>query len=157
MNYIELGPVPAGEECAQAGADNYEETARRECLVFRRMLSRLFPVPDGLDARYVTRRYPHELGPYFEVCVRYSALCANGRSDQAADFAYAVERDAPVNWDAIATYELAWFAKRDAYSKAVRAGELTQADVPQHYQGSEPSQLPAGSKPLAELLPANPG
>ena len=60
MNYIELGPVPACEECAQAGADNYEQTARRECLVFRRMLSRLFPVPDGLDARYMTRRYPHE-------------------------------------------------------------------------------------------------
>jgi hypothetical protein len=42
MEYIELGPVPAGEPCAQVGTDNYLARSMRECEVFRRMLERVF-------------------------------------------------------------------------------------------------------------------
>lgn len=73
MNYIELGPVPAEESCAQVGAPDYERNARRECGVFRRMLERLFPVPEDVDARFTVRQYPHDFGSYFEVCVAYGA------------------------------------------------------------------------------------
>ena len=30
MEYIELGPVPAGEACAQVGTDNYLANSLRE-------------------------------------------------------------------------------------------------------------------------------
>jgi hypothetical protein len=45
MEYIELGPVPAGEPCAQVGTDNYLARSMRECEVFRRMLERVLPDP----------------------------------------------------------------------------------------------------------------
>ena len=48
MEYIELGPVPAGEPCAQVGTDNYLARSMRECEVFRRMLERVLPIPEGL-------------------------------------------------------------------------------------------------------------
>ena len=35
MEYIELGPVPAGEACAQVGTDNYLANSLRECEVYR--------------------------------------------------------------------------------------------------------------------------
>ena len=35
MEYIELGPVPAGEACAQVGTDNYLANSLRECAVYR--------------------------------------------------------------------------------------------------------------------------
>ena len=46
MEYIELGPVPAGEPCAQVGTDNYLARSMRECEVFRRMLERVLPIPE---------------------------------------------------------------------------------------------------------------
>ena len=55
MEYIELGPVPAGEPCAQVGTDNYLARSMRECEVFRRMLERVLPIPEGLPVKYVVR------------------------------------------------------------------------------------------------------
>jgi hypothetical protein len=86
MEYIELGPVPAGEPCAQVGTDNYLAHSMRECEVFRRMLDRVFPIPEGLPVKYVVRSHPHDFGTYREVSVRYSSddpaaceLCVPGR------------------------------------------------------------------------------
>ena len=61
MQYIEIGPVPGEENCAQVGSPDYTEASLRECEVFRRMLYRLFPVPEGLPVAYVGRTHPHEL------------------------------------------------------------------------------------------------
>jgi hypothetical protein len=70
MEYIELGPVPAGEPCAQVGPT----TSRARCAVrvFRRMLERVLPIPEGLPVKYVVRSHPHDFGTYREVSVRYS-------------------------------------------------------------------------------------
>ena len=56
MPYIEIGPVPGEENCAQVGSSDYTEASLRECEVFRRMLTRLFPVPNGAAGRV---RRPH--------------------------------------------------------------------------------------------------
>ena len=45
MPYIEIGPVPGEENCAQVGSSDYTEASLRECEVFRRMLARLFEPP----------------------------------------------------------------------------------------------------------------
>jgi hypothetical protein len=151
MEYIELGPVPCMETCAQVGTDDFEAVAKRECLVFQRMLARLFPPPDGYNVRYVTRRYPHDLGAYFEVCVGYGLLTPEGRNEAVAEFAFGVERNTPEHWDAVAHYELAWFQRRDAYRCAVRSGSLASSEVPAHLAADVPPVLPAHAE-FCDLL-----
>jgi hypothetical protein len=96
FDYIELGPVPAGESCVEVGTNNYLANSLRECKVYQRMLERLCPIPQGLPVAFVVRSHPHDFGPYREVSVR---------------FAYRVEANAPEQWDAIARDELACNAR----------------------------------------------
>ena len=113
MEYIELGPVPAGEPCAQVGTANYLARSMRECEVFRRMLERVFPVPEGLPVKYVVRSHPHDFGAYREVSVRYC-----GDDQAACDFTFQVEASVPECWDPVAQQELADFQRRQAELQA---------------------------------------
>ena len=106
FDYIELGPVPAGETCVEVGTDNYMANSLRECKVYQRMLERLCPIPQGLPVEFVVRSHPHDFGPYREVSVRF---CGGNRA--AVEFAYHVEANAPDQWDAIARDELACNAR----------------------------------------------
>ena len=146
MEYIELGPVPAGETCAQFGTDNYLSRSMRECEFFRRMLARVFPIPEGLPVKYVVRSHLHDFGAYREVSIRYDE--ADG---QAVEFAYEAERSVPAEWDAIARYELAWHERMRACEQAMQEKPLQTDEVPTHYGTPEPPSLPASS-PLPELL-----
>lgn len=140
MQYIDLGPVPAGESCAQVGSEGYEARAQRECAVYKRMLQRLFPVPEGLGVRYAVRRHPHDFGAYYEVSVGYDA--AGAAAEAACEFAFTVERCIPDLWDPIARYELMWF---EQHSKSNSPGATL----------AEPPQLPSGPS-LQQLLAAHP-
>ena len=102
METIELGPVPAGEPCAQVGTANYLARSMLECEVFRRMLERVLPIPEGLPVKYVVRSHPHDFGTYREVSVRYSC-----DAPAACDFAFRVESSVPEGWDPVAQHELA--------------------------------------------------
>ena len=155
MHYIELGPVPAEESCAQVGQPDFPERSRRECLVFRRMLQRLFPVPDGLQVQYVTRSHQHDYGTYREVAVGYSGNGTPAGASAAEDFAFAVERGTPSQWDPIAQYELAWFERRQVLARAVASGEIDACSLPEHYRDTVPPTLPAGST-FRELIEAYP-
>jgi hypothetical protein len=155
MEYIELGPVPSAESCAQVGSENYEASARLECAVFRRMLLRLFPIPEGFDVKYVIRRFSHEFGSYFEVCVGYDVIGPHGLNADVEDLAYALECNAPEQWDAIARYELAWFQRRDAFRDAVRQDRLGRHEVPAAYASAEPPALSPHAA-FHEVLAAHP-
>ena len=150
MPYIEIGPVPGEENCAQVGSSDYTEASLRECEVFRRMLARLFPVPAGLPVAYVGRTHPHDFGNYHEVSIRY-----DDSDSQAVEFAYEVERSAPGEWDAIARYELAWYERKQAYDLAVREQRLRAEEVPPAFSTSDPPSLPTNAG-FAELLASNP-
>jgi hypothetical protein len=141
MQYLELGPVPAGESCAQVGSDGYDARAQRECAVYKRMLQRLFPVPDGLGVRYAVRRHPHDFGAYFEVSVGYDV--GGAAAEASCEFAFNVERCTPELWDPIARYELMWFERHEKPKTTVG------------HAGAEPPPLPAGPS-LQELLAAHP-
>jgi hypothetical protein len=106
FDYIELGPVPAGETCAQVGTEHYLAMSLRECKVYQRMLQRLCPIPQGLPVAFVVRSHAHDFGPYREVSVRFC-----GGSQAAVDFAYDVDANVPEQWDAIARGELACNAR----------------------------------------------
>lgn len=150
MPYIEIGPVPGEENCAQVGSSDYTEASLRECEVFQRMLYRLFPIPEGIPVAYVGRTHPHDFGSYREVSIRYDET--NGA---AVDFAYQVELSVPSNWDAIAQYELAWYERKRAYDVAVREQRLQRNEVPPHYGQEKPPRLPADAH-FSALLTAFP-
>ena len=150
MPYIEIGPVPGEENCAQVGSSDYTEASLRECEVFRRMLARLFPVPAGLPVAYVGRTHPHDFGNYREVSIRY-----DDSDSQAVEFAYEVERSAPGEWDAIARYELAWYERKRAFDQAVREQRLRPDEVPATFRTADPPVLPADAR-FAELLASHP-
>ena len=150
MEYIELGPVPAGESCAQVGTDNYLANSMLECGVYRRMLARVFPIPEGLPVKYVGRSHPHDFGPYREVSIGFA-----GGNQAAVDFAYQIESALPESWDVVAFSELAWFRRRDEYFKAVREGALPGEGVPRLYATNSVPHLPSTAKER-DLLPAYP-
>ena len=106
FDYIELGPVPAGESCVEVGTDKYLASSLHECKVYQRMLERLCPIPQALPVAFVVRSHPHDFGPYREVSVRFL-----GGNQAAVDFAYHVDASAPDQWDAIARDELACNAR----------------------------------------------
>lgn len=91
MDYIQLGPTPANEQCASVGDDNYSERSRLECRVYIEQLRREFgPEPEG--ARLASKSFPHDFGSYREVVCYFS-------DEASAAYAYSLE-DASADWDA---------------------------------------------------------
>lgn len=137
IDYISLGAAPCEEECAQVGRADYSERSRRECLIFQRMLQRLYPAPND-HARLVVKSFSHDFGSYREVCVRF-----DDQDEAACDYAYALERETPPEWDAIARYELLWRERKECFSQAVARGEITGEEIPARYRLADFPALPA--------------
>jgi hypothetical protein len=96
--YVNIGPAPFGEECAQVGDAEYHERSRRECSAFIAQLRRVFgPEPEG--ARLLTRSFQHDFGSYREVEVAVT-------SRAGSDWAYKLESQTPEHWDAESLIQL---------------------------------------------------
>lgn len=98
METIDLGPTPSDEPCAHVGTDDYELRSRLECRVYKDQLERLYverfgrKLPESVHVK--VKNFPHELGDYREVVVRFDD------ADQSAiDAAFWLEENAPSNWD----------------------------------------------------------
>lgn len=100
MSYLEIGPVPGNEECAQVGEDDYYERGPKECRAFKHQLERQFPSLPG-DMRFGVKAFGHELGTYHEVVIYFR----HGLVEQA-EMASRVEREAAGDWDEEARREL---------------------------------------------------
>ena len=83
-DYLEIGSVPAAEECAQVGADDYQRLSRIECEVFGDQIRRHYPVPEKGAIR--SKSFQHDFGSYREVCCYYS-------DEESREWAYEVECD----------------------------------------------------------------
>lgn len=132
---LSIGASPWGESCAQIGSPDYPERSRRECLVLRRMLLRQYPVPQGVEARLITKSFPHEFGEYREVCVVFDPSSA-----PSANYAYSLEQNVPEHWDAQARHELAWHERKTDLRRALRGGEIKT--LPKSYRAPNPPRLP---------------
>ena len=65
-DYINIGPVPCEEDCAQVGQENYREQAIKECERFIELLRKTFgDEPPG--ARLAIKWFDHDFGSYCEV------------------------------------------------------------------------------------------
>ncbi len=138
INYLEIGPGPADETCAQLGQDpHFDETNARECRVFKRMLERVYPIQAGVPTQLIIKSFPHEFGAYKEVCVTFDG------SDQAAvRYAFQVEANAPMTWDDIARYELYWYQMKADVLRRLDDGEIRSSDVPEEFRTLVPPQIP---------------
>lgn len=147
---MNIGPVPTDESAAQVGRPDYDDQSLRQCHVFKRMLERLRPIPADGSATLVVKSFPHDFGSYRQVCVRY-----DDNDPVATDYAFALESDTPAEWDVIARYELIWLEHLGALNRAVRAGEMSPADIPETYRSGQLPELPADLT-FSELLAAFP-
>lgn len=98
--YIELGPVPAAEDCAQVGAADYYGQSRRECTAYARQLIRVFGQPPT-GCHFGVKSFEHDFGTYREVCAFYDDASADGLA-----WAIRCENDLPEEWDEEARKEL---------------------------------------------------
>lgn len=91
IDYIELGPTPSEENCAQVGDDFYEKNAREECHRYLEQLIRQWGEKNA--HRFGIKRFPHDFGSYFEVVVYFDS-----DSEDDLDFAIKVENNLPAVW-----------------------------------------------------------
>jgi hypothetical protein len=107
IDYLEIGAVPANEDCQQVGTPAYDATkARAECVAYINQLRRQFgPEPEGAYLRI--KSSPHDFGSYYEVVCNYDP-----NQEAAISYAYQCEGSATENWDeaAMAELELGIFA-----------------------------------------------
>ncbi|RLG67554.1 MAG: hypothetical protein DRO11_09995 [Methanobacteriota archaeon] len=93
FDYIEIGPAPADESCAQVGDPDYSEKALKECRRFIKLIrSKLGPEPEGAELR--VKSFSHDFGRYYEVVCYYDS-----DNEEAMEYAFRCEREAPTTWD----------------------------------------------------------
>lgn len=99
-DYLEIGPVPAGEKCESLGPNYDEVRARRECYAFRNQLRRMFgPEPTGATLK--VKSNPHDFGTYLEIACYY-----DDQNEEAMAYAFRCEAEMPESWDEAAKEEL---------------------------------------------------
>lgn len=99
--YMELGPTPCDEKCAQVGDINFRENANKEMKAYIRQLERMFPDYVKHGIYFDKKWFSHDFGSYGEVCIYW-----NNDNEEARNYAYYCEQNTPSNWDEEARKEL---------------------------------------------------
>lgn len=89
---LSLGPVPANEECAQLGNENYFRDSRNECKRYLSLLKNTFSLLPGMYFK-ITRNN-HDFGDYFDV-----VICFNPDDPEQVSLAYYIENNSPTSWE----------------------------------------------------------
>jgi hypothetical protein len=91
-DYLELGPTPAEEDCAQVGTEDYATRARAECERFITLIRATCGAePEGANLRI--KRSEHDFGGYYEVAVYYDT-----HNEAAMEYAWNLEKTTPTRW-----------------------------------------------------------
>ena len=100
VDYLNIGPAPCEEDCAQVGSPDYTKRSRKECRAFLNQLERQFGEPP--DGAYLTiKTFPHDFGSYREVCVAF-----DDNDQEATHYAFKLEGETPARWDEDAKKEV---------------------------------------------------
>ena len=101
--YVELGSTPAGESCAQVGADGYYDLMKVESKRYIEMLQKRFPQHEEVGISFRNKSFPHDFGSYHEVCAVYFES-----NELASAIAWRMQDDMPVYWSdtQVITYDL---------------------------------------------------
>lgn len=76
-DFINIGPTPFEEDCAQVGSPNYQKEGKEECLRFCSLLQRMYPA--GV---FKVKSFPHDFGSYYEVVAYFDT--ENEEQEEAA-------------------------------------------------------------------------
>jgi hypothetical protein len=99
--YMEIGPSPYDEDCAQVGTDNYAQRVDKELNAYKNQLNRLFPDAESKGITFRTKWFNHDFGSYGEICLYW-----NTDNEIANEYAYTIEANLPSNWDEVAIKEM---------------------------------------------------
>lgn len=101
MEYIELGPTPPEEDCAQLGSDDFTKRAKKEMTAYVNQLNREFPDAESKGIHFSIKWFNHDFG-------RYGEVVANWDTDDeiANEYVYVIDSSIPTNWDREALQEL---------------------------------------------------
>jgi len=92
-DFINIGPTPPAEDCAQVCSENYPQKARAECRRYIKVIrEKLGEEPEG--ARLAIKSFPHEFNTYYEVVCYYES-----ENIKARDYAFGIEDNGPLTWD----------------------------------------------------------
>ena len=94
-DYLEIDPVPTEEDCAQVGAPDYYERARREARAFIGQILRHYPEP--LYGNITIKRNSHDFGEYLSIKINF-----DDDDEESCNWAFAIEGDnlgVLRNWD----------------------------------------------------------
>jgi len=92
-DYINIGPTPCEEDCAQLGTPDYREKALAECKRFIQLLRKKFG-PEPEDARLAIKWFEHDFGSYCEVVCFYDTDI-----QESVDYALRCEGETPATWE----------------------------------------------------------
>ena len=95
---IDLGPVPADEDCIQTADPDYEVKALEECNRWLLLLRASYAeahgcMPEDHGAKLRVRGSSHDFGTYYEVVVRFDE-----DDHRALQAAFWLESDSPTHW-----------------------------------------------------------
>ena len=97
---LDLGPNPSGEECVQVGSDEYAQWHQVENRAYINQLKRMFPDQPPTAAFSISAN-AHDFGTYHDVVIKFLE-----NDEDAVDYAFNVENNAPEYWDELAKEEL---------------------------------------------------
>ncbi len=91
-DYINIGPTPAGEECAQVGDSDYHKRAFKECNRFIKQLESEFGKPPR-EAELNIKSFHHDFGIYHEVVCYFDT-----EDEESQGYCYEIEANTPEYW-----------------------------------------------------------
>lgn len=101
LEYIELGPTPCEEDCAQLGTEDFRKRATKEMHAYVNQLYRQFADAYENGVTFKIKWFNHDFGTYGEVCAFWDM-----DDRKATEYVYSVEGKLPSNWDDEAIKEL---------------------------------------------------
>lgn len=106
IDYLNVGPTPCNEDCAQVGSENYFQRSLKECNSFIGQLRRQFGnEPKG--ARLYIKSFPHDGFKMGQVIHYHEVVCEFDDEDpEAEDYAFKCENESWQDWDETAKDEL---------------------------------------------------
>lgn len=121
IDHIEIGTVPANEECAQVGSENYKTLAIIESKVFIDQLERMFPNEVLVGVRFKTSWNDHDFGKYLSIKIVFQ-----DDSSIQSEAAYAIDRSIPENWDHQSILKL---SEEPGYKEMLQKRRLVKKEV----------------------------
>lgn len=92
-DYIDLGPTPCDEDCAQVGSPTYKQDSNKETWRYLNGLLKFFGEPPG-EAFFYIKSNPHDFGSYSSVVIYF-----HPDNKEELDFAIKVEQNLPATWE----------------------------------------------------------